>query len=430
MAAPTIRKIELTEFEYALPDMGEEGTIGIPMYRKGETLTLRNRVLRVFADDGTAGEYAGGTAADHVALAACARVALGKSAFAREQIYNDAKQAMRQHARLGMSQLDMALWDLAGKILGLPVYQLLGAQRTAMPAYASTYIGDREPDGLSSPEAYADFAEQCRELGYRAYKIHPWQDATVEEHMHGRVEHQPVRYDVRSAVRVPLHVRGLDAEVARAQSGTESRGRAPILVGSQHLSSELRVAASCHLGSGGVLVECRRALHRPGAVEAGRRAQLVVQGLREVVLEQGLDDLVEQPRVGIERAGDVVRQCAARASQTPHAREPTPLPAEFLGPMDGPKAVTLEVPVRQLRLMSRAHRRGVLRQERPEPLLDFREGNLPVALQPPAQHHEQEERFVGRPSLAGAPDTKRLHGLHDASAVVHGGAYSSGSSNG
>ena len=28
--------------------------------------------------------------------------------------------------------------------------------------------------GLDSPEAYADFAEQCYEMGYRAYKLHTW----------------------------------------------------------------------------------------------------------------------------------------------------------------------------------------------------------------------------------------------------------------
>jgi hypothetical protein len=31
-------------------------------------------------------------------------------------------------------------------------------------------VGDHEEDGLSSPEAYADFAEQCLELGFPAFK--------------------------------------------------------------------------------------------------------------------------------------------------------------------------------------------------------------------------------------------------------------------
>ena len=173
VTAPKITKIELTEFEYSLSDIGAEGTISIPQYKKGSTLNSRNRVVRVFTDEGATGEYAGGSATEHSAIGMFANAALGQSAFAREKIYNDAKQALRQHARMGMSQVDMALWDLAGKFFDVPVYQLLGEQRTALPAYASTYVGDREPDGLNSPEAYADFAEQCLEQGYRAFKIHP-----------------------------------------------------------------------------------------------------------------------------------------------------------------------------------------------------------------------------------------------------------------
>jgi L-alanine-DL-glutamate epimerase-like enolase superfamily enzyme len=41
--------------------------------------------------------------------------------------------------------------------------------------------GDREKNGLSSPEAYADFAEECYELGYRAFKMHGWTNGDVEE---------------------------------------------------------------------------------------------------------------------------------------------------------------------------------------------------------------------------------------------------------
>ena len=36
----------------------------------------------------------------------------------------------------GMSAIDLALWDLKGKALDVPVWQLLGAQRTAIPTYA------------------------------------------------------------------------------------------------------------------------------------------------------------------------------------------------------------------------------------------------------------------------------------------------------
>ena len=35
-----------------------------------------------------------------------------------------------------MAVLDIALWDLLGKMTDLPVYALLGGYRTKVPAYA------------------------------------------------------------------------------------------------------------------------------------------------------------------------------------------------------------------------------------------------------------------------------------------------------
>ena len=52
--------------------------------------------------------------------------------------------------------------------------------RINSPAYASTYHGDRN-GGLDSKEAYVDFAEECYELGYRAFKVHGWNDGNVKE---------------------------------------------------------------------------------------------------------------------------------------------------------------------------------------------------------------------------------------------------------
>jgi L-alanine-DL-glutamate epimerase-like enolase superfamily enzyme len=64
----------------------------------------------------------------------------------------------------------VALWDLAGKAAGLPVYRLLGGYRTSIPAYASTVT-------FGSIEEYLDVADQCLALGYAAIKLHAWGDA-------------------------------------------------------------------------------------------------------------------------------------------------------------------------------------------------------------------------------------------------------------
>jgi hypothetical protein len=47
------------------------------------------------------------------------------------------------------------------------------------PVYASTLHGD-DNGGLSTPEQFADFAEQCYEMGYRSFKIHGWGNAPMQ----------------------------------------------------------------------------------------------------------------------------------------------------------------------------------------------------------------------------------------------------------
>jgi L-alanine-DL-glutamate epimerase-like enolase superfamily enzyme len=54
-----------------------------------------------------------------------------------------------------------------------PIYRLLGGSKKPLPAYASTLHGD-ENGGLSTPEDFADFAQQCLEMGYPAFKVHGW----------------------------------------------------------------------------------------------------------------------------------------------------------------------------------------------------------------------------------------------------------------
>ena len=66
--------------------------------------------------------------------------------------------------------VDIALWDIAGKAAGLPVYKLAGYARERLPAYASTIA-------FSSVEEYLDVADQCLELGFTAIKLHAWGDA-------------------------------------------------------------------------------------------------------------------------------------------------------------------------------------------------------------------------------------------------------------
>jgi L-alanine-DL-glutamate epimerase-like enolase superfamily enzyme len=62
--------------------------------------------------------------------------------------------------------VDVALWDVAGKVANLPIHRLLGSCRDRVPAYASSRW-------LPSPEAYGEEATHFKTLGWTAYKIHP-----------------------------------------------------------------------------------------------------------------------------------------------------------------------------------------------------------------------------------------------------------------
>ncbi|MFV0332770.1 MAG: enolase C-terminal domain-like protein [Tropicimonas sp.] len=72
------------------------------------------------------------------------------------------------------------MWDLAGRRSGQSVARMLGGDRRALPAYVSTYHGDRN-GGLSTKQDYADFALAARDMGFRGFKIHGWSDATRRE---------------------------------------------------------------------------------------------------------------------------------------------------------------------------------------------------------------------------------------------------------
>jgi L-alanine-DL-glutamate epimerase-like enolase superfamily enzyme len=66
--------------------------------------------------------------------------------------------------------IDMALWDLRGKILGLPCWQVMGgARKTHVTAYASLLpIGETPKEFLTSLTAKV---KEARRLGFRAAKI-------------------------------------------------------------------------------------------------------------------------------------------------------------------------------------------------------------------------------------------------------------------
>jgi len=97
---------------------------------------------------------------------------MGQDPLDRERLYKLIWRRRRVSTIRAVGAVDVALWDIAGKVAGLPVYKLLGGFRDKIPVYCSS-------DHMPSPAAYAEEALKFKEMGWHAYKIHPnspWKD--------------------------------------------------------------------------------------------------------------------------------------------------------------------------------------------------------------------------------------------------------------
>jgi L-alanine-DL-glutamate epimerase and related enzymes of enolase superfamily len=99
----------------------------------------------------------------------------------------------------GISAIDIALWDIRGKALGAPVYQLLGGKtRGKLRAYASQIQFDWGKDSrpLAKPEEYANAALKAVQDGYDCVKVDPvgfdlkgrWMSS--EWNLHGKLRNE------------------------------------------------------------------------------------------------------------------------------------------------------------------------------------------------------------------------------------------------
>ncbi len=88
-----------------------------------------------------------------------------------QRLYTGSKMTGRRGALIcAMGAIDMALWDIKGKALGVPVYTLLGgAARSAITPYASLLPTGRTLDDYR--ESLTAKARRARELGFQAAKM-------------------------------------------------------------------------------------------------------------------------------------------------------------------------------------------------------------------------------------------------------------------
>jgi L-alanine-DL-glutamate epimerase-like enolase superfamily enzyme len=154
--------------------------------------------VKVETDDGLVGWGECSDSRNPFGVVGCVRdfedVLLGEDARAIERLYWDMLRASRQNlggtSHKAMAGIELALWDIKGKALGVPVYELFGGpMRDRMPLYWShcgtTRARHAQMLGLPELRTYADVVALGREVvarGFTALKtniVTPGEPATT-----------------------------------------------------------------------------------------------------------------------------------------------------------------------------------------------------------------------------------------------------------
>ena len=147
-------------------------------------------VVRINTDEGISGfgevamAYGVGASAGFGMAKDLAKIIIGMDPFNNEEIFEKMLkktfwgQGGGTVVFAGMSGIDGALWDIKGKALNLPVYQLLGGKTNKkLRTYASQiqfgWEGGEEKLTLSDPAQYADAALKAVAEGFDCIKVDP-----------------------------------------------------------------------------------------------------------------------------------------------------------------------------------------------------------------------------------------------------------------
>ncbi len=101
---------------------------------------------------------------------------LGDDPMDRDVIWHKVYNLMRDHGQKGMplqslSGVDIALWDIAGKVAGLPLHKLIGgAHRTRVQAYGYGMMLKRE-SAADHRARFVDEAAAIKGMGFAAVKM-------------------------------------------------------------------------------------------------------------------------------------------------------------------------------------------------------------------------------------------------------------------
>ena len=141
--------------------------------RKVETVGMC--VVRLTTDDGQEGigvtyHEVGGEAIKELIERYYAPKVIGRTPFETEELWEELFHYARGVGRKGLSfcalsAVDIALWDLKGKILGQPLFRLFGSTKREVPIYASGGWTSHDDDALVAE------AQEMVRRGYKRIKL-------------------------------------------------------------------------------------------------------------------------------------------------------------------------------------------------------------------------------------------------------------------
>ena len=112
-----------------------------------------------------------------------APILMGRDPYDREAIWHELWNVDRHLTFFPVylpGPVDVALWDIAAKAAGLPLYKYIGAYRNKLPVYASGLFHETVDD-------YVKEALHYKSLGIKAYKAHPPGPVKVDMEVHQAV---------------------------------------------------------------------------------------------------------------------------------------------------------------------------------------------------------------------------------------------------
>ena len=150
-------------------------------------------LVEVETDDGIVGigeAGPGGSVTADVIAKDLAPLLVGQDPLLIEGLWQRMFARTRQYGRRGLvmqalSGIDIALWDIAGKVAKLPVYRLLGACRDRVEAYAS---GGFYREGKSADDLAGE-AEGYRARGFKGMKMKVGRNPSTQTHLRELIGH-------------------------------------------------------------------------------------------------------------------------------------------------------------------------------------------------------------------------------------------------